>query len=110
MKHLLITTIAAALLVVCGNPEADRALLKAAEDGNIEAVKQHIATGTDVNAKDGGGQTPLHNAALKGRKEIAELLIGEGADVNAKDNFKSTPLHFAAREGRGTFEYCTTIS
>jgi uncharacterized lipoprotein YmbA len=30
MKHLLLTTIAAVLLVGCGNPEADRALLDAA--------------------------------------------------------------------------------
>ena len=37
MKHLLLTTIAAVLLVGCGNPEADRALLEAARDGNIEA-------------------------------------------------------------------------
>ena len=55
---------------------------KAAFDGNIEAVKQHIAAGTDVNAKD-DGVTPLHSAATYGRKEIAELLIANGADVNA---------------------------
>ena len=44
MKQLLIT-IAAVVLVGCGNPEADRALIKAAWDGHIEAVKRHLATG-----------------------------------------------------------------
>jgi ankyrin repeat protein len=57
---------------------------KAAELGNIEVVKQHIAAGTDVNAKDKWGGTPLHEAANLGHKEIVELLIAEGADVNAK--------------------------
>ena len=42
MKQILLTTIAAVLVVGCGNPEADRALLDAAEKGNIEAVKQHL--------------------------------------------------------------------
>jgi hypothetical protein len=52
---------------------------------NIEAVKQHIAAGTDVNAKSSrNGSTPLAYAAYKGRKEIVELLIAAGADVNAK--------------------------
>ena len=94
MKHLLLTTIAAVVLVGCGEsqqsvpaPEAkpepptfnapDISIHDAVQKRNITAVKQHLAAGTDVNAKD---------------------------------NFKSTPLHFAAREGRGTFEYCTTIS
>ena len=43
-----------------------------------------MAAGTDVNAKDKHGYTPLHNAALEGHKEVAELLIQNGADVNAK--------------------------
>ena len=67
------------------------ALIDAALEGNIEAVKQHLAAGTDVNAKSKLGRTPLHHAATK---EVAELLIAEGADVNAKSTSGYTPLHF----------------
>ena len=99
MKHLLLTTIAAVVLLGCGppsNPEADRALLDAAKKGNIEAVKQHLAAGADVNAKNDDGVTSLHLAALDGRKEVVELLIAKGADVNAKDNDVGfTPLDMA---------------
>ena len=99
MKHLLLTTIAAVVLVGCGNPEADRALRKAANEGNIEAVRQHLADGADVHAKDKHGWTPLHYAACDGHKEIAELLIAKGADVNAEDVLSGrTPLDYADGE------------
>jgi len=108
MKHLLLTTIAAVLVVGCGEsqqsapapkPEPptakvpDISIHKAAEDGNIEAVKQHLAAGTDVNAKGESGSTPLFFAATK---EIAELLIAKGAEVNPKNQHGTTPLHRAA--------------
>ena len=83
MKHILITTIATVLLVGCGESTPDISIHDAASSGNIEAVKQHIADGTDVNAKDSAGWTPLYKAASVGHKEIAELLIAAGADVNA---------------------------
>ncbi|MCH2385742.1 MAG: hypothetical protein MK293_10855 [Pedosphaera sp.] len=68
MKHLLITTIAAVVLVGCGESlqsapalEAktepttakaqDISIHDAAKSGNLEAVKQHLAAGTDVNAE-----------------------------------------------------------
>ena len=94
MKHLLLTTIAAVLLVGCKSTS----IHKAAGAGNIEAVKHHLATGTDVNAKkkDKFGLTPLHIAAIEGHKAILKLLIAKGANVNAKDDeFGSTPLHSA---------------
>ena len=65
----------------------------AAFRGNIEAIKQHIAAGTDVEVKGGLFKgTPLHLAAYGGRKEIVELLIDKGADVNAKSDDGRTPL------------------
>ena len=60
-------------------------LRKACKKGDIEAVKQHLAAGADVNAGGVFGTTPLHLAAWLGHKEIAELLIVNGANVNAKD-------------------------
>ena len=95
MKHLLLTIIAAVLVVGCG-PGVN--IHEAARTGNIEAVKQHIAAGTDVNAKDKYGETPLHNAAHGGHKEIAELLIAKGADVNTKIEDGETPLHWTETE------------
>jgi len=100
MKHLLLTTIAAVVLVGCGPSEADRALLKATQEGNIKAVKQHLAAGTDVNAKNRDGVTPLHTAAANDYKEIVELLIVEGANVNATNVDGWTPLFGAAVLGK----------
>jgi len=77
MKHILLTTIAAVLVVGCGNPEADRALFAAAA-GNIEAVKQHLAAGADVNAKGVGGITPLDSAINVNLTEIIDLLRKHG--------------------------------
>jgi ankyrin repeat protein len=133
MKHLLLTTISALLVVGCGEsqqstplpettpvepvrqfgvdvgmivpvaeaakigpPTAKESIHRAAETGNIEAVKQHLAAGADVNAgrSDGGG-TPLHFAAGWGQKEMVELLIAKGAEVNARTNNGGTPLGLA---------------
>jgi len=136
MKHLLLTTIAAVVLVGCGEsqqsaPQAEpvepvaevpaqpsspppeaKPVEPVAEDaqpepstakapaisihdaaaaGDIDAVKQHIAAGADVN--ENVLSTPLHAAALNGHKEIAELLIAKGADVDAKDALGNTPLY-----------------
>ena len=103
MKHLLLTTIAAVLLVGCGPSAPDIDIHSAAVNGNIEAVKQHLAAGTDVNAKGGvDGGTPLYSAVIPSpnvvdHKQMVELLIAEGADVNAnaKDENGWTPLVYA---------------
>ena len=67
MKQLLIT-IAAFVLVGCGQSVPDISIHQAAITGNTEAVRQHIAAGTDVNVKDRLGVTPLISAVSGGDK------------------------------------------
>lgn len=65
--------------------------------GNLEALKQHIVAGTDLNEKDPfGGSSPLISAAVFGKTEEARLLIDAGADLNFQNNEGSTPLHTSA--------------
>ena len=85
MKHLLLTTIAAVLLVGCGPSVPDISIHDAAKNGNLAGVQAELDKGADVNAKSPNGWTPLHLAAIYGDKEVVELLIANGADVNAKD-------------------------
>jgi len=79
-------------------------LHKAAERGDLVAIGQHIAAGTDINAKDDeDGETPLHRAITRGQTEAAKMLIRTGCDLNVgrtKDG--DTPLDMA--EGRGRTE------
>ena len=79
MKSQLIAIVAAVLVVGCGGPSApDISIHEAAEKGNIEAVKQHLAAGTDVNALDDDGGTPLALAIRSGNTETADLLRKHG--------------------------------
>ena len=101
---LLLTTIAAVVLVGCGPSAPNISIHNAARFGNIEAVKQHLAAGTDVNAKSFYGETPLPLALKNGKWEIAELLIAGGVNVNARADYSArllgyTPLQYAAMEG-----------
>lgn len=98
MRHLLITTIAVVLLMGCGPLQSNaKSLHRAAEEGDIEAVKKHLAAGANKNVRAGKWRdTPLHRAAFWGYTEIVELLINNEVDVNAKDKYGCTPLHDAA--------------
>ena len=93
MKHLLLTTIAAVVLVGCGesqSPEPTTAkapaisIHDAAGDGNIEAVKKHLAAGVDVNAKSRFDGTPLDEAVRMKCTQIADLLRKHGGKTAAE--------------------------
>ena len=73
------------VLVGCGQSDPDIDIINlAASTGDIEAVKQFLDAGGDVNAKNKVTTTPLYWAAYEGQKEIVELLIANGADVNLR--------------------------
>jgi hypothetical protein len=109
----VITLIAAALaLVSCNSKEESKADTSSASKGgvkpqidihtavvtgNLEALKQHIAAGSDLNEKDPfGGSSPLISAAVFGKTEAAKLLLDADADIDFQNNDGSTALHSAA--------------
>lgn len=75
----------------------DISLTDAAVLGNVEAVRRHIAAGTDLNERNPeSGSTALIAAASYGKNATASLLIEANADLEVKNNEGSTALHTAA--------------
>jgi ankyrin repeat protein len=109
MKQLLVTTLAAALLLGC-DPHVDSVYLGRDESnmlgdvsaGNIMAVKKFLDKGGNVNLQDEPGMTPLHHAVnddWKGKnRTMVKLLIDRGANVKAIDDTHHTPLHLASNK------------
>ena len=65
--------------------------------GDMAAIREHIAAGSDLNMKEPSmGSTPLISAAVFGKTEVALALIEAGADVNLQNNEGSTALTSAA--------------
>lgn len=101
----------ASMLAACsqkGKSETDSSLVKPSVDihtavlyGNLAAVKEHIAYGTDLNQKEPmGGSTALISAATFNKIAIARALIDAGADLSIQNNDGTSALHAAAFFGR----------
>ncbi|WP_428423916.1 ankyrin repeat domain-containing protein [Methylibium sp.] len=73
-----------------GQPAIIRALFADAAGAALTLAR---LPGTNANARNKAGETPLMIAALKGQPEVARVLIERGADV---DLTGWTPLHYAA--------------
>jgi ankyrin repeat protein len=78
---------------------ADMDLIRSAERGDAARVRQLVAAGADVRARDNRGRTALLAATQHDRVEIAKLLIAAGADVNAKDQIDDSPYLLAGARG-----------
>ncbi|MDX1407887.1 MAG: serine hydrolase [Saprospiraceae bacterium] len=72
----------------------------AALQGHMDQVQAHIRAGSDLNARDAYGSTPLTLAVLFGRRNVVHALLQAGADLTIGDAEDSTPLHLAALLGR----------
>ena len=106
MKTITTATLIFTLLIVAGcrkqeNSDNEKrppriSLHTAALQGDLDAIRQHIDAGSDLNKKDAYGSSPLIVAATFGRTEVARALIDAGADMKITNNEGSTPLHIAA--------------
>lgn len=68
--------------------------------GDVEGLKNSIASGADINEEDSEGRTALHFACGYGEVKCAQALLEAGAKVDALDKNKNTALHYAAGYGR----------
>jgi beta-lactamase regulating signal transducer with metallopeptidase domain len=76
-----------------------RALVEAADAGDIGEVSALLDAGVDVNAVVRGDGTALLVAAREGDRDLVRFLLDRGADVNLGVSGDGNPLIMAAREG-----------
>ena len=74
-------------------------LMDAAKSGDIEAVKDLLKRGADVDALSEKEKTALHYSAANGHVEVVKLLLEYGAMINARDRDGHTPLMLASIYG-----------
>ncbi len=84
------------------NSKGDPLLLVAATLGNLEAVRQLVLAGADVNIKNAfTNDTALLRALYyTDSTDIVRLLVYSGADINAVNNYKHSPLFLALEKQR----------
>merc|ERR1719420_1519307 len=68
-------------------------------NGQVEVAEMLIKNDAAVDAVDGWGATPLHQASSRGQLAMAEKLLAAGANPNAEDIQGERPLHYAAKTG-----------
>ena len=65
-----------------------------------EMAESLLDAGSDINAANIIGQTPLASAVYHGASKCVELLIGRGADTDICTNDGHSPLSLAVRQNR----------
>lgn len=101
MRRLIQTTLAACLCLIASSGRAqdsdlDRTLLTAAAGRDVNAARELIRKGANVNAQHSGSRRPaLMNAVLYSSIEMVRLLVENGADPYLQDSEGYTPMSVA---------------
>jgi hypothetical protein len=89
-------------LIHVATDSGERLIHLAARSDNVWLIARLIELGTDVNAVNNDGESPLLEHVLFGTDpEIVRMLVEAGADVNLASNDGETPLWVAAASGHG---------
>src|ERR1700726_2941310 len=85
-------------LAAASTAAADDASLAALiQAGHRDTALKMIAAGSDVNAAQGDGTTPLHWAVYKIDADLVRALLERGAKPDVVNNYGSSPLAEAAK-------------
>ena len=96
-----ITTLLVGALLA-GATLAESPVADAAMNGDLEAVRELLEEGADVNLAQGDGMTALHWAAEVGDVEMVGMLLDAGAKLEGVTRIGDyTPLHIASEAGHG---------
>ncbi|XWS26944.1 hypothetical protein CRYUN_Cryun26dG0073700 [Craigia yunnanensis] len=71
----------------------------AAEQNNLNLLKEIIRYGGDVTSARHNGYTALHVAVCEGNIEIVKFLLEQGADIDKPDVHRWTPRDLAEQQG-----------
>ena len=73
------------------------ALILAARQGNLDAVKVLAENRADLNKPSGDGSTAMVVAIQNGHYDVARYLVEKGADINKANEKGWTPLYLAVK-------------
>ena len=93
--------VAALVCAATADAAASKAFCRAANDGNLEAVKKSIRDGADIDYRcptSIGKETALFIASQNGHTEVVRWLLEAGADANTVDHQGASPLYMAAQK------------
>ena len=76
--------------------------LRAAENGDVKALRLFVEQEMDLSVKDANGWSALHLAASAQKQESLAFLLESGLEVDILGLNGVTPLMLAAREGNST--------
>ena len=77
----------------------EKGLIRAAEDGRLDLVRNLLEAGANPNAKSDGDVTVLIWAAARGHVEVVKVLLQSGAEPNARTRKGRTAIEIAMQEG-----------
>ena len=87
-------------LMSCFPKRKAKDLIRAAEDGRLDLVRNLLKAGANPNAKSDGDVTVLMWAAARGHVEVVKVLLEAGADLSAQTQRGRTAIDIATQEGR----------
>jgi len=75
-------------------------IIELVNSNNIDAVKEAIENGVNVNTQDKNKRNLLLLATINQQEAMAKLLVDKGADVNMQANNQDSPFLYAGASGQ----------